>query len=116
MPLYEYLCSDHGAFCEIRTIANRHDPAYCPICQGLSPKGILTPPRVVGDYPGYVSPATGKWIEGRAAHEEDLKRSGCHILAPGELEDVRKERAQAEQALDSAIEQTTAELYNSLPR
>lgn len=34
-------------------------------------------PMIWNDYEGYVSPATGKWIEGRAARRYDLEASGC---------------------------------------
>lgn len=37
---------------------------------------------VRGDLPGYISPATGKWIEGRAARRDDLARSGCVEVDP----------------------------------
>lgn len=51
------------------------------------------PPRmhfVQGDYEGYVSPASGKYIEGRYQHREDLKRTGCRILETGESRDPGK--------------------------
>lgn len=34
-------------------------------------------PRITPDTPGYHSPITGEWIEGRAARREDLKKHGC---------------------------------------
>lgn len=43
-------------------------------------------PQVLSDTPEYISPVTGKPVDGRAARREDLKRSGC-IEAP-----PRKER------------------------
>ena len=43
----------------------------------LPERGEITMPYVVPDTPGYMSPVTGKWIEGRMARREDLKRSGC---------------------------------------
>lgn len=44
-------------------------------------------PRVSGDFAAYDCPITGKSIEGRVAHEENLKRNDCRILEPGEKED-----------------------------
>lgn len=34
-------------------------------------------PRITPDTPGYRSPITGEWIEGRAARREDLKKHDC---------------------------------------
>lgn len=47
-------------------------------------------PTVFGDLPGYESPATGQWIEGRKARREDLKASGCRPW-----EGMQAERAEA---------------------
>jgi hypothetical protein len=41
-------------------------------------------PYIRSDLPGYVSPVTGKWIEGRAARREDLARTGCREVDPSE--------------------------------
>ena len=37
----------------------------------------LQTPRVISDTPGYRSPVTGDWIEGRRARKYDLERHGC---------------------------------------
>ena len=34
-------------------------------------------PYVVSDTPGYRSPVTGDWIEGRVARKNDLKKHDC---------------------------------------
>lgn len=34
-------------------------------------------PFLQPDLPGYQSPVTGAWIEGRAARREDLRRHNC---------------------------------------
>lgn len=41
-------------------------------------------PGVVRDYKAYRSPATGKMVEGKRAHRDDLARSGCRIIERGE--------------------------------
>ena len=41
-------------------------------------------PYIRADLPGYKSPVTGKWIEGRAARREDLARTGCREVDPSE--------------------------------
>ncbi len=34
-------------------------------------------PQFIPDTPGYASPITGEWIEGRKARRDDLKKHGC---------------------------------------
>lgn len=45
-------------------------------------------PYVRGDLPSYVSPVTGKPVEGRRARREDLARSGCREVEPSEARPV----------------------------
>lgn len=47
--------------------------------------GEIDRPKVAyvrGDLPEYVSPVTGKPVDGRRARREDLKRSGCVEVDP----------------------------------
>jgi len=39
-------------------------------------------PYIASDTPGYKSPVTGEWIEGRHARREDLKRHDCVEVDP----------------------------------
>ena len=41
-------------------------------------------PMIARDIPEYVSPVTGRPVDGRAARREDLKRSGCREVDPSE--------------------------------
>jgi hypothetical protein len=69
---------------------------------------------IATDYPGYVSPSTGKWVEGKKAHLEDLKRSGCRIYEKGETEAYVKRlpeiRKNAEKVIDTAVEAAAREI------
>ena len=47
-------------------------------------------PYIRGDLKPYVSPITGKIIEGRAARREDLARSGCREVDPSEYKPIYK--------------------------
>lgn len=49
-------------------------------------------PAVFGDYEGYVSPASGKWVEGRRARREDMLRTDCVDYDPG-LKRIQEQRA-----------------------
>ena len=72
-----------------------------------------TGPAVMGDLPGYVSEATGLWIEGRKARREDLKRSGCRPWEGLETEkkEVVRQQAYREQQSDRALERAAGEVY-----
>lgn len=60
-------------------------------------------PRVQGDLPGYESPVSGKWIEGRKARREDFKRTntreweglGSEQRAAAEIHKDREKRSEA---------------------
>lgn len=47
---------------------------------------------IVGDYEAYECPVTGRMIQGRAAHRENLKQTGCRLLEEGESRDYGKRR------------------------
>lgn len=50
----------------------------------------LPMPYIRSDLPAYVSPVTGKIVEGRAARREDLARSGCREVDPSEYKPTYK--------------------------
>lgn len=52
-------------------------------------------PAIHADLPGYQSPVTGQWIEGRRARREDLKRTGSR---PWEGMDQERKEASRQQA------------------
>lgn len=72
-------------------------------------------PAVLSDYPGYACPITDKWIEGRYAHHENLKKHGCRVLETGETEQVRKKISQEEENLDRGVDETVERFYEALP-
>lgn len=53
-------------------------------------------PAVFGDLPGYQSPVTGLWVEGRRARREDLKRTGCRPYEGFEQEKKEADKVQRE--------------------
>lgn len=56
-----------------------------------SKASALPSPYVRGDLPSYVSPVSGKVIEGRAARREDLARTGCREVDPSEYKPVYRD-------------------------
>ena len=74
-------------------------------------------PMVIGDLPGYQSPVTGLWVEGRKQRRDDLKRSDSR---PWEgLQQERKEAARraayAEQRSETRLERGMHEIYHQMP-
>lgn len=70
-------------------------------------EGESDAPMVLPDTPGYVSPVTGLWVEGRRQRREDLKRSGSR---PWEgLEQERKEAARAKACEAAKVEKRLEE-------
>jgi len=119
MPLYDYICHQHGAFDGYADMAHSSEPSRCPLCNAPSPKVILHAPRVFGDYEGFESPATGKWIEGRRARRDDMERSGCRewdgLESEMKVSASRKKQAEIEvdEQIDEAVDRTIGELRSN---
>jgi hypothetical protein len=58
---------------------------------------------IQADLPGYESPASGQWIEGRKARREDMKRTGSR---PWEgMDEERREAKRHEARRDAQLDQ-----------
>lgn len=103
MPLYSYRCGACGAVeTAFRKIAEREDsPLHC----GAHTTQVIEAPTIIADLPGYQSPIDGRWVEGRRARTEDLKRSNCR---PWEgMANERSEAVKRAEAADHVFEQKT---------
>ena len=91
-------------------------PIPCTVCFKEAPR-IPSAPRVFGDFQGYVSPVSGRWVEGRRARNEDFARTGWRAYEPGEKEIAAKAREANDRkfdaVIDEAVERTAAELHIS---
>lgn len=117
MPVYDYHCPECGKIREIvHPIAELTIVRWCKEGHIPTPmQRLLSAPMVRGDYPGYSCPITGKWIEGRKAHEENLRKHGCRVIEAGEREALDRRRKAADDALDKAIEATVEEEIHKMP-
>ena len=72
---------------------------------------------VHGDLPGYESPIDGKWIEGKKARREDLKRSGSRPYEgrEAEMQEVRKFHVEQERKTDQLAEKMAHRLWAEAP-
>ena len=115
MPIYQYHCATCNSRRDVvKKIAEMDSATKCLRCDFAMNREICAP-MVRGDIPGYDCPVTGKWIEGRVAHEENLRRQGCRVLEPGETEAAKTSHAKSEAAFDASIDATVEEFVETLP-
>ena len=115
MPLYSWACEKCGRTEDgFRSVAERHDS---PTCHGRRMGIVISLASVVVDLPGYQSPTTGRWIEGRAARRDDLKRSNARPWEGFEQEnkEAQKRLAEREAKSDAKLEKVIRETYHALP-
>lgn len=116
MPMYLYKCPTCARKREVLLKLAELDTAVVLCPQDNFPMNRqICAPAVVGDYAPYECPVTGKMIEGRKAHQENLARTGCRILEPGETDAHRRSLAQADVDLDNRVEATVDEFIAKLP-
>jgi putative FmdB family regulatory protein len=110
MPVYEYHCAACKVdFDSYKRLADYKEPQLHS-CGNLGQK-IISKPMIAVDYPAYQSPATGKWIDGKKAHLEDLKASGCRLFEPGEREDAKKRVVEEDRKLDTFIDNSVEKVF-----
>jgi putative FmdB family regulatory protein len=113
MPIYEYHCQQcNERFDGFKKLVDSDQP-QAHTCGTVSQK-VISKPMIAIDYPAYESPATGRWVEGKKAHLEELKRTGCRILEPGESKDMegrlKANEAKLDNFIDTSVEKVFAEL------
>src|SRR6267378_3701005 len=114
MPVYTYNCRGCGQRFEKYLPMALCSSLQIHECAGVGQK-IFLPPMVRGDLPGYESPINGRWIEGRRARLEDLRRSGCRPYETGEREQNERTRARDNAALDARIDETVEREITLMP-
>ena len=105
MPLYEYRCVNGHHLEAIRPMRLSSLPIQCTVCGKAAPR-IPSLVRVFGDYQGYVSPVSGRWIEGRRARTEDMARNGCRPYESGEREEMIRRQVDNERVMDARIDES----------
>lgn len=114
MPLYRYECARCGRQDEtFNSVDNRHDG---PRCHGRGMSIVICAANVQPDIPGYESPTTGRWIEGRAARRDDLKRSNARPYEGFEAErrEARRRLQESEAKSDHKLEEAVRRNYHAL--
>ena len=115
MPTYSYQCPECDRRRDIiKSLALLNREERCEACEAPMDRRLCAP-AVAPDLSGYTCPITDKWIEGRRAHTENLKRHGCRVYEAGETDQVRRSRAKEEQAEERSVEETVERFYDALP-
>lgn len=114
MPLYTYKCGCGHKSTRFSSIKNYQSTLECGLCGGMAERFIDAAPMVKGDYPGYSCPISGAWIEGRKAHEENLKKHGCRVFEPGETQEMMARKKASEEAFEASVEATAEEFIANL--
>ena len=72
--------------------------------------------HILPDLPGYESPVSGLWIEGRAARREDMKRHGARPWEGLEQERKEADRQKAYQAAayEKKLDEAAWRAYNEM--
>lgn len=114
MPMYDFHCPNCRKVSAVfRKIIHRDRTHMCGTCGTVTCRRISAP-RVVTDIPGYSCPITGKWVEGRQAHRENLAQHGCRVLETGEAEAAAAYRRKSEEALERSIDETVEREIHSM--
>lgn len=118
MPTYVYKCPKPTCgkvYERFHKIADYDKPTAC-VCGEIGVKQI-TP--VLGfvqpNYEAYRCPVTGKVVDGKKKHLENLKQTGCRLLEPGEKDQMLVTKAKAEEAFDKAVESIVDQAISELP-
>ena len=115
MPLYVYGCLICGNKDEIaHSIKDCNSVFYCKECGNIVHREIQ-PTVIQMDYPGYNCPITGKYIEGRKQHRENLEKHGCRVLETGEIEASQRRKKQMDDELCRKVEEETARIIEAMP-
>lgn len=113
MPLYEYKCDCGKRFDLMLPLARYDEPQVCEC--GKTAVKQLSAPAIRADYAGYSCPISGQWIEGKKAHEANLRKHGCRVLEAGETSAVTRRRQADDTAFENKIAETAAEFVETLP-
>lgn len=115
MPLYEYSCVCGHTCTDFRHVDQRRTDA--PVHCGRRMDLVIGAPAVQADLPGYLSHATGRWVEGRAARRDDLARSNCRPWEGMEQErkEATKRKREADAKADKKLEEAVRRTYAELP-
>ncbi|PKR56351.1 hypothetical protein [Thalassospira lohafexi] len=66
-----------------------------------APPAPRSGPYIASDYQAYDCPITGRSVDGKREHRENLKQHNCRVLEPGETREAPK---RSEEAFNTAVD------------
>lgn len=116
MPIYAYKCPSCGEKRDIvKPIAALDRRERCLSCPGVMDRQVVAP-MIRPDYAAYDCPITGERIEGRKAHEANLRKHGCRVLEPGESASAAAAGQAKEEAFFDSVGETAARIVANMPQ
>ena len=85
------------------------------VTQDYTPESVA--PLIFGDLPGYQSPVTGLWVEGRVQRREDLKRTGSRPWEgmTQERKEADRQKQYMNQHVENSLHENAMRSYHELP-
>lgn len=115
MPIYAYKCPVCGRGQDVvKKISELDRTENCPKC-GFAMNRQVVAPMIRPDYAAYNCPITGERIEGRIAHEANLRKHGCRVLEEGEAQEAAAVRAARDEAFYDSVGESAARFVAQLP-
>lgn len=115
MPIYAYKCPACGGKRDIvKPIAQLDRCERCHSCASIMDRQVVAP-MIRPDYAAYDCPITGERIEGRRAHEANLRKHGCRVLEPGESASAAAVARAKEEAFFDSVGETAARIVANMP-
>lgn len=114
MPVHDFRCPAGHTFEAL--VGQGVDWLFCERCKEIAQKVFLRAPAgyVQGDI-CYDSPVDGRPITNRHARIEDLRRNGCVEWDPGMKQDAQRDRREAQESLDRAVDTTVEQAWAGMP-
>ena len=116
MPCYTYRCASGHQFDRFLTVRDHEEALPCEECD-LAAMQVIGAPMLVKAAVDvcYDSPIDGRPITSHQQRREDLKRHDCIEYDPEMKTDARRRQQEAQQQLESAVEQTVCEEIAKMP-
>ena len=119
MPVYEYECPNGHVVEAFRSISDRKDAPVCGC--GKDTKQIVSAAMGIVHFPaaggkGYVSHASGKYIDTMRARRDDMARTGSRPYEGFESEskEAAKRLKEEEKKSDAKLHDNVSRAYHSL--
>ena len=113
MPMYEFKCDCGRRVDKFLKMADYNTPQTCDCGRVMIRQ--LSAPSIQPDFAPYNCPITGRLIDGRKAHRENLARHGCRVLEAGETAQAKRAAVESERQLDKSVDETVESFVANLP-